>query len=68
MKLVFLKRTSAVFIPKENWLHKLKVLIFKLLNGSHRRCSVKKAVLCKFPRKTPVLESLFNKGAGMHLY
>ena len=42
MTLLFLKRTSAafirtsaVFIPKEKQLHKLKVLIFKLLNGNY---------------------------------
>ena len=42
MKLFFLKRTSAVFIrtsavfiPKEKQLHKLKVLIFKLLNEKY---------------------------------
>ena len=41
MKLLFLKkafavfiRASAVFIPKEKKLHKLKVLIFKLLNDN----------------------------------
>ena len=36
--------------------------------STNRRCSLKKGVLkyfAKFPRKTPVLESLFNKIAGL---
>ena len=36
--------------------------------STNRKCSLKKGVLkyfAKFPRKTPVLESLFNKIAGL---
>ena len=39
--------------------------------STNRRCSLKKGVLkyfAKFPRKTPVLESLFNKIAGLEAY
>ena len=32
--------------------------------NSHRRCSVQESVLKIFARKTPVLESLFNKVVG----
>ena len=44
---------------------------YNALNKSrrrHRRCSIEKDVLkifCKFHRKTSVLESLFNKVAGL---
>ena len=48
---------------------------FNKRRGSHRRCSVKKGVLKnfanftrKFHRKTPALESLFNKVAGLEAY
>ena len=43
----------------------MKMWLFK---SSHRKCSAKKDVLknfLKFHRKTPVLESLFNKVAGL---
>ena len=33
--------------------------------SSYRRCSVKKGKFCKFHKKTPVLESLFNELATL---
>ena len=41
-----------------------------LFRSSHWRCSVEKGVLqdlAKFTRKTPVLESLYNKVAGLQV-
>ena len=42
-------------------------VVLNLLRSSHQRCSVKKGVLKTFAihRKTPVLECLFNKVAGL---
>ena len=44
--------------------------LLDLFRSSHRSCSVEKCVLekiRKFPRKTPVLESLLNSAAGRNI-
>ena len=49
--------------------NKTALLNFSKFRSSHRRCSAKKGVLknfCKFHRKTPMLESLFDKFAGLN--
>ena len=44
--------------------------IHKTFKSNHRRSSIKKAVLKNFAilRRTPVLESLFNKVAGLQAF
>ena len=55
--------------PKMWFFNFCRRLMHGISGSSHRRCSVKKVLLKfrKFHRKTPVLDSLFNKVAGVFL-
>ena len=60
----FLKEKNLFISPVEN-------ILLHHFSSSQRRCSVKKGVLksfANFTEKRPVLESLFDKGAGLQAY